>query len=105
MDEVHTPDSSRFFHAEGFDDRQRRGERQRQLSKEFVREWLIANGFMGKEGQTVPEMSDEWVTVISKRYIELYENVTGAPFVPENLTPEQMQACIIRALDKWVRTE
>ncbi len=105
MDEVHTPDSSRYFHAAGFDERQQRGERQKQLSKEFVREWLIANGFMGKEGQTVPEMSDEWVTTISNRYIELYEHVTGAPFVPETLTPEQTQACIIRALDKWVRVE
>src|SRR4029079_1374445 len=77
MDEIHTPDSSRYFYADGFDDRQRRGERQLQLSKEFVREWLIANNFMGKEGQTVPPMSDDWINTISKRYIELYEKVIG----------------------------
>src|SRR6185295_4402118 len=83
MDEIHTPDSSRYFYADGFDDRQRRGERQLQLSKEFVREWLIANNFMGKEGQTVPPMSDDWINTISKRYIELYEKVIGQPFRPE----------------------
>src|SRR5271156_3607391 len=70
MDEIHTPDSSRYFYADGFEERQLKGERQKQLSKEFVREWLIANNFMGKEGQTVPEMNDEWITVISNRYIE-----------------------------------
>lgn len=86
MDEVHTPDSSRYFYAEGFEARQLAGERQQQLSKEFVREWLIANNFMGKEGQTVPEMSDEWVHTISKRYIELYEKVTGTVFLPTTLT-------------------
>src|ERR1700721_2053312 len=75
MDEIHTPDSSRYFYAEGFDDRQAKGERQLQLSKEFVREWLIANDFMGKEGQTVPEMTAEWVKTISNRYIKLYEKV------------------------------
>lgn len=73
MDEVHTPDSSRYFYADGFEERQQTGERQKQLSKEFVREWLIANNFMGKEEQTVPEMNDEWVNTISQRYIELYE--------------------------------
>jgi phosphoribosylaminoimidazole-succinocarboxamide synthase len=72
MDEIHTPDSSRYFYAEGFEERQRNGERQKQLSKEFVREWLIANNFMGKTGQTVPNMSDEWVDTLSKRYIELF---------------------------------
>ena len=77
MDEIHTPDSSRYFYADGFEERQAKGEQQKQLSKEFVREWLIANNFMGKEGQTVPEMSDEWVETISKRYIELYEKVIG----------------------------
>ena len=86
MDEVHTPDSSRYFYAEGFEERQHSGERQKQLSKEFVREWLIANNFMGKVGQTVPEMSDEWVDTISKRYIELYEKVTGSVFQPTLLT-------------------
>ncbi|HSC53077.1 MAG TPA: phosphoribosylaminoimidazolesuccinocarboxamide synthase [Phnomibacter sp.] len=82
MDEIHTPDSSRYFYAEGFYERQSAGEKQKQLSKEFVREWLIANNFMGKEGQTVPEMTDEWIDTISKRYIELYEKVVGAPFKP-----------------------
>ena len=86
MDEIHTPDSSRYFFAEGFDQRQATGERQKQLSKEFVREWLIQNNFMGKEGQSVPAMSDEWIDIISKRYIELYENVIGQPFVPQQLS-------------------
>jgi phosphoribosylaminoimidazole-succinocarboxamide synthase len=89
MDEIHTPDSSRYFYAEGFDDRQAKGERQLQLSKEFVREWLIANDFMGKEGQTVPEMKDDWVETISKRYIELYEKVIGEPFRPQPLSDEE----------------
>ena len=85
MDEVHTPDSSRYFYADGFEERQAKGEKQKQLSKEFVREWLIANNFMGKEGQTVPEMSDEWIDTISKRYIELFEKITGKKFLPETL--------------------
>lgn len=80
MDEIHTPDSSRYFYAEGYEERQRKGEEQRQLSKEFVRQWLIENGFMGKEGQQVPEMSDEFVKSVSDRYIELYEQVTGKKF-------------------------
>lgn len=83
MDEVHTPDSSRYFYADGFEARQASGEKQKQLSKEFVREWLIANNFMGKEGQTVPEMTDEWIDTISKRYIELFEKVSGKRFIPE----------------------
>jgi len=98
MDEVHTPDSSRYFFADGFEERQSRGERQQQLSKEFVREWLIANNFMGKEGQTVPEMSDEWVQTISNRYIELYEKVIGEPFKPESLSVEETEARIIKAI-------
>ena len=89
MDEVHTPDSSRYFIAEGFEARQINGEKQKQLSKEFVREWLIANNFMGKEGQIVPEMSEEWIDTISKRYIELYEKVIGKKFVPEVLTEDE----------------
>lgn len=80
MDEIHTPDSSRYFYADGFEERQLNGERQLQLSKEFVREWLIQNNFMGKEGQVVPEMSDTWIQSISQRYIELYEKIIGAPF-------------------------
>jgi phosphoribosylaminoimidazole-succinocarboxamide synthase len=81
IDEIHTPDSSRYFYADVYDENQRNGLSQKQLSKEFVREWLIANGFQGKDGQTVPEMSDEWVAQISARYIELYEKVTGKTFV------------------------
>lgn len=103
MDEIHTPDSSRYFYAEGFEERQAGGERQQQLSKEFVREWLIANHFMGKEGQTVPEMTDEWIDTISKRYIELYEKVIGEAFVPEQLSDEETQLRIIRALEKILK--
>lgn len=88
MDEIHTPDSSRYFYANGFDEKQKKGERQKQLSKEFVREWLIENNFMGKEGQQVPHMSDEWVDAISKRYIELYEILIGEKFKPETLSDE-----------------
>jgi len=84
MDEIHTPDSSRYFYLEGYEARQKAGEEQKQLSKEFVRRWLIENGFQGKEGQTVPQMSDEWVNEISARYIELYEKVTGSAFVKGN---------------------
>lgn len=86
MDEIHTPDSSRYFYADGFEARQASQEKQKQLSKEFVREWLIENNFMGKEGQTVPEMSEAWIQTISKRYIELYEQIIGAPFKPESKT-------------------
>ena len=98
MDEVHTPDSSRYFYADGFEERQKTGERQQQLSKEFVREWLIANNFMGKEGQSVPEMSDEWVQTISNRYIELYEKVIGEKFVPQDLSDEETYDRIIKCL-------
>ena len=80
IDEIHTPDSSRYFYKEGYADRQKKGEAQKQLSKEFVREWLIANNFMGKEGQQVPEMTDDIVRQISERYIELYENILGEKF-------------------------
>ena len=81
IDEIHTPDSSRYFYAEGYEQRLARGEHQRQLSKEFVREWLMANGFQGREGERVPEMTDEIVNSISERYIELYEHITGERFV------------------------
>lgn len=80
IDEIHTPDSSRYFYKEGYEERQRAGETQKQLSKEFVRQWLIENGFQGKEGQQIPEMTDEVVKSISERYIELFEQVTGEPF-------------------------
>lgn len=98
MDEIHTPDSSRYFYADGFEERQQKGERQKQLSKEFVREWLIENNFMGKEGQTVPEMSDEWVNTISQRYIELYEKVIGQKFVPEDLSDAETEQKILASL-------
>jgi phosphoribosylaminoimidazole-succinocarboxamide synthase len=81
MDEIHTPDSSRYFYAEGYAQRQSNGERQIQLSKEFVREWLMANGFQGKEGQKMPDMPDEFVIEVSERYIQLYEKITGLTFV------------------------
>lgn len=80
IDEIHTPDSSRYFYADGYDDRQAKGEPQKQLSKEFVRQWLIENGFQGNEGQVVPFMSDDYVNMVSERYIELYESITGEKF-------------------------
>lgn len=98
MDEIHTPDSSRYFYADGFEERLANNQPQKQLSKEFVREWLIANNFMGKEGQTVPEMSDDWIETISKRYIELYEQLIGEPFQPEELSDEETERRIVNAL-------
>ncbi len=98
MDEVHTPDSSRYFYADGFDERQAKAEKQKQLSKEFVREWLIENNFMGKENQFVPEMNDAWVNKISQRYIELYETVIGKKFVPENLSDDEIFSRINQSL-------
>lgn len=86
IDEIHTPDSSRYFYADGYQERQDRGEAQKQLSKEFVRQWLISNGFQGLEGQTVPEMSDEYIASVSNRYIELYENITGEKFIKAEVT-------------------
>ncbi len=86
IDEIHTPDSSRYFYAEGYEERQSRGEGQKQLSKEFVRQWLISNGFQGLEGQTVPEMSDEYIITVSERYIELYEKITGETFIKADST-------------------
>ncbi|TAJ54374.1 MAG: phosphoribosylaminoimidazolesuccinocarboxamide synthase [Chitinophagaceae bacterium] len=102
MDEVHTPDSSRYFYADGFEERQASGEKQKQLSKEFVREWLIANNFMGKEGQTVPVMSDEWIDTISQRYIELYEKVIGKKFVPENISEEDTFSIISASIQQLI---
>ncbi|MBQ0732831.1 phosphoribosylaminoimidazolesuccinocarboxamide synthase [Aquimarina celericrescens] len=80
IDEIHTPDSSRYFYAEGYDERQEKEEPQKQLSKEFVRQWLISNGFQGKEGEQIPEMTDDYITSVSDRYIELYEKITGETF-------------------------
>jgi phosphoribosylaminoimidazole-succinocarboxamide synthase len=80
IDEIHTPDSSRYFYADGYEERQKSGEAQKQLSKEFVRQWLISNNFQGLEGQSVPEMTDEYILSVSERYIELYEQITGEKF-------------------------
>jgi len=100
MDEIHTPDSSRYFYADGFEERQQKNEKQKQLSKEFVREWLIENNFMGKEGQTVPAMSEEWIISISNRYIELYEKVIGDTFVPSDLSEAETERRILDSLKK-----
>ena len=99
MDEIHTPDSSRYFYAEGYNEKQAKGEKQKQLSKEFVREWLIQNEFMGKEGQVIPEMTDEWVDTISKRYIELFEKVTGKNFEPQKLSDEEVYERVVKGLE------
>lgn len=85
IDEIHTPDSSRYFYAEGYAERQEKGEEQKQLSKEFVRRWLIENGFQGKEGQQIPNMTDEYIESVSERYIELYENILGEKFVKADI--------------------
>lgn len=100
MDEIHTPDSSRYFYLEGYEERQKKGEEQKQLSKEFVRRWLIENGFQGKEGQVVPEMSAEWIEEISSRYIELFEKVTGETFVrhPTEEIATRVEKNILNAL-------
>ncbi len=100
MDEIHTPDSSRYFYLDGFQERQNNNEEQKQLSKEFVRRWLIENGFQGKEGQQIPEMSDEWVNEISERYIELYEKVTGDKFIkhPTDNLAQRIENNILKAL-------
>ena len=100
MDEIHTPDSSRYFYLDGYDERQQKGEEQKQLSKEFVRRWLIENSFQGKEGQQIPEMKDEWVNEISARYIELYEKVTGKNFVKGNYNnvQQEVELSILNAL-------
>ena len=99
MDEIHTPDSSRYFYADGFEERQEKSEKQKQLSKEFVREWLIINEFMGKEGQIIPEMTDEWVETISQRYIDLYEAVTGETFFRQQLSEDEVYYSTLNALN------
>lgn len=102
IDEIHTPDSSRYFYAEGYQERQDRGEAQKQLSKEFVRQWLIANGFQGKEGQQIPEMTDEYIETVSERYIELYENIIGEKFVKADVTniQERIEKNVVTYLKK-----
>ncbi|MCC7030004.1 MAG: phosphoribosylaminoimidazolesuccinocarboxamide synthase [Chitinophagaceae bacterium] len=100
IDEIHTPDSSRYFYAEGYEARQQNKEPQKQLSKEFVREWLIAHDFMGKEGQQVPDMSDDFIIEISDRYIELYEKITGTPFVKELIDEQAVVLTVNESLKK-----
>ena len=99
MDEIHTPDSSRYFYADGFASRQEKGEKQQQLSKEFVREWLISNNFMGKEGELIPEMSNEWIKEISGKYIELFEKVTGERFEPQEFDHEELYTACSAAIE------
>lgn len=94
MDEIHTPDSSRYFYLEGYEQRQQNNEEQKQLSKEFVRRWLIENGFQGKEGQQVPTITDAWINEISERYIELYEKVTGLTFVKQDTDEGEVEAAV-----------
>ena len=99
IDEIHTPDSSRYYYADGYEERQQRGEHQKQLSKEFVREWLMENGFQGLTGQTMPEMPDDFVEVVSKRYIELYEKVTGEAFEPSYHSEAELELAIVEAIE------
>lgn len=103
IDEIHTPDSSRYFYAQGYKERQDRGEPQKQLSKEFVRQWLISNGFQGLEGQKVPDMTDDYIESVSERYIELYENITGEKFVKADVTDIQkrIEENVINYLRKY----
>ena len=102
MDEIHPPDSSRYFYADGYQEKFEKGEPQKQLSKEFVRQWLIENGFMGKEGQQVPEMTDEYCETVSQRYIELYEDITGKKFVP--CADEDLAARIEKNVSEYLKT-
>ena len=102
IDEIHTPDSSRYFYADGFEEKFEKGEPQRQLSKEFVRQWLIEHDFMGKPGQTVPEMTDEYVESVSARYIELYEHIVGEKFVKETGVKPGWR--IGRNVEAWLKT-
>jgi phosphoribosylaminoimidazole-succinocarboxamide synthase len=102
IDEIHTPDSSRYFYADGYQERQNRGEAQKQLSKEFVRQWLIANGFQGLEGQVIPEMNEEKINEISDRYIELYEKITGETFIKSDVSniAERIERNVLAFLNK-----
>jgi len=100
IDEIHTPDSSRYFYADGYEERQNAGEQQKQLSKEFVRQWLIANGFQGKEGQTVPDMPDAFVEEVSERYIELYESITGEKFVKADTS--RIEERILKNINEFI---
>ena len=102
MDEIHTPDSSRYFYADGYQEKFEKGEPQKQLSKEFFRQWLIENGFMGKKGQQVPEMTDEYCETVSQRYIELYEDITGKKFVP--CADKDLAARIEKNVSEYLKT-
>jgi len=102
IDEIHTPDSSRYFYAKGYEERLAKDEPQKQLSKEFVRQWLIENNFQGKEGQTIPEMTDEFIDSISDRYIELYENITGDKFVKADIA--DVKGRIERNIDDYIKS-
>jgi phosphoribosylaminoimidazole-succinocarboxamide synthase len=102
IDEIHTPDSSRYFYAEGYGERQNKNEPQRQLSKEFVREWLMENGFQGQNGQEVPEMTDDFVQLVSNRYQELFEKITGKPF--QKVSDEGAEARIKRNVENYLST-
>lgn len=102
IDEIHTPDSSRYFYKKGYKERQEKGEAQKQLSKEFVRQWLISKGFQGKEGQQVPEMSDEYINSVSERYIELYENITGEKF--EKADVSNIEVRIQKNVESYLKT-
>jgi phosphoribosylaminoimidazole-succinocarboxamide synthase len=101
IDEIHTPDSSRYFYAEGYSDRQERGEEQKQLSKEFVRQWLIANDFQGKEGQKIPMMDEQFISEISERYIELYEHITGEQFIRQEY--DEAEVRVFGNVQKFLR--
>lgn len=103
IDEIHTPDSSRYFYADGYQERQDNGQEQKQLSKEFVRRWLIENGFQGQEGQQIPEMTDEYIETVSERYIELYENILGEKFVKADIT--QIDARIAKNVNEYLSTK
>jgi phosphoribosylaminoimidazole-succinocarboxamide synthase len=102
IDEIHTPDSSRYFYSEGYQDRQDRGEEQKQLSKEFVRRWLIENGFQGQEGQQIPDMTDQYIQTVSERYIELYENILGEKFIKADISDinERIEKNVLEYLSK-----
>ncbi len=101
IDEIHTPDSSRYFYADGYEERQEKGESQKQLSKEFVRQWLISNGFQGKEGQSIPDMDDAYINSVSERYIELYEKITGETFIKADAN--NIEARIEKNVSEYLR--
>jgi phosphoribosylaminoimidazole-succinocarboxamide synthase len=105
IDEIHTPDSSRYFYTEGYQERQDKGEEQKQLSKEFVRQWLIANHFQGKEGQQIPEMTEDYVESVSERYIELYEKIAGQEFVKADISDinNRIEQNVLKYLEKYLK--